>query len=79
MYKYLREYIQNTEFKLTLLKGRVNITNYDKLLQIGNKEIILTSYDKKLIITGENLAINKLLDDELLITGEITKIEVLNG
>ncbi len=79
MYKYLREYIQNTEFKLTLLKGRVNITNYDKLLQIGNKEIILTSYDKKLIVTGEGLAINKLLDDELLITGEITKIEVLNG
>lgn len=79
MYKYLREYIQNTEFKLTLLKGRVNITNYDKLLQIGNKEIILTSYDKKLIITGDSLAINKLLDDELLITGEITKIEVLNG
>lgn len=79
MYKYLREYIENTEFKLTLLKGRVNITNYDKLLQIGDKEIIFTSYDKKLIITGNNLAINKLLDDELLITGEITNIEVLNG
>ena len=46
MYKYLREYIENTEFKLTLLN---------------------------------NPAINKLLDDELLITGEITNIEVLNG
>ena len=79
MYKYLREYIDSNEFQLTLLNERVNVENYDKLLQISSNEIVFTTSDKKIVVTGRNLAINKLLDNELLITGEIFKIEVQNG
>ncbi len=79
MYKYLREYIDNNEFKLTLLNERVNILNYDKLIQINDKEMVIAIKDKKIVITGNNLAISKLLDRELLITGNINVIEVKNG
>ncbi|MCI8547957.1 MAG: hypothetical protein HFJ38_03605 [Bacilli bacterium] len=79
MYKYLREYIDKDEFQLTLLKHRVNIVNYEELLQISEKEIVLKSRDEKIIITGDKLAISKLLDYEILIIGEISNIEVLYG
>ncbi len=79
MYKYLREYIDKDEFQLTLLKHRVNIVNYEELLQISEKEIVLKSMDEKIIITGDKLAISKLLDYEILIIGEISNIEVLYG
>lgn len=79
MYKYLREYINNSEFKLTLLKNRVNIVNYEELLQITEKEILLKGKSKKVKVTGDSLSITKLLDHEILIVGDIYNIEVIHG
>lgn len=76
MRKFIREFIDNEEFKLTLLKDRINVVNYSELLQINNKEMILKSTDSKIFIHGNNLVLSKLLDDEILITGEINSIEV---
>ena len=76
MRKFIREFIDNEEFQLTLLKDRINIVNYSELLQINSKEMILKSADSKIFINGNNLVLSKLLDDEILITGEINSIEV---
>ncbi len=76
MRKLIREFIDSEEFQLTLLKDRVNIVNYQSLLQIDSKEMILKSEFSKIMIRGENLVLNKLLDDEVLITGDIHFIEV---
>ena len=54
----------------------VNIINYDNILEI-KEDIITIKYNNKIIlIKGHDLKLNKLLDDELLITGIITKIEL---
>lgn len=76
MRKLIREFIDHDEFQLTLLKDRVNIVNYQALLQIDSKEMILKSEFSKIIIRGEQLVLNKLLDEEVLITGDINLIEV---
>lgn len=76
MRKFIREFIDNEEFQLRLLKDRVNIVNYRALLQIDSKEMILKSEFSKIVIRGDHLVLNKLLDDEVLITGEIHLIEV---
>lgn len=76
MLKNIREFIDSSEFQLILLKNRVNIINYQKLLQINRKEMIFMSSDGKVVISGENLVLSKLLDDEVLITGHISSIEV---
>lgn len=76
MRKFIREFIDSEEFRLTLLKDRVNIVNYSALLQIDSKEMILRNDSSKIIIHGNHLVLSKLLDEEVLITGEISSIEV---
>lgn len=78
MLKNIREYIDSSEFRLTLLKERVNIVNYKELLQINSKEMILTNSTSTIKIIGDNLVLAKLLESEVLITGLISKIEVID-
>ncbi len=76
MHNRVKDYILDNEFRLTLFKDRVNIVNYSKLLQIDNKEMIISNSYSKIYIKGTNLVLNKLLDNEILISGLIFSIEV---
>ncbi|MBS5719210.1 MAG: hypothetical protein KHW57_00870 [Clostridium sp.] len=76
MFRNIREYINETELKITLLKNRVNVLNYDRIRDITDKEIILTKGNDKIKIIGNNLKLNKLLDQEVLIIGNILRVEL---
>jgi hypothetical protein len=76
MFRNIREYINETEFKITLLKNRVNVLNYDRIRDITDKEISLTKGNDKIKIIGNNLKLNKLLDQEVLIIGNILRVEL---
>lgn len=76
MFRNIREYINETELKITLLKNRVNVLNYDRIRDITDKEISLTKGNDKIKIIGNNLKLNKLLDQEVLIIGNILRIEL---
>lgn len=76
MFKNIREYINETELKITLLKNRVNVLNYDRIRDITDKEISLTKGNDKIKIIGNNLKLNKLLDQEVLIIGNILRVEL---
>ena len=76
MFINIREYINETELKITLLKNRVNVLNYDRIRDITDKEISLTKGNDKIKIIGNNLKLNKLLDQEVLIIGNILRVEL---
>ena len=76
MFRNIREYINETELKITLLKNRVNVLNYDRIRGITDKEISLTKGNDKIKIIGNNLKLNKLLDQEVLIIGNILRVEL---
>ena len=76
MFRNIREYINETELKITLLKNRVNVLNYDRIRDITDKEISLTKGNEKIKIIGNNLKLNKLLDQEVLIIGNILRVEL---
>ena len=78
MLRNLREYIYDDELKITILKDRVNVINYDKLRDIDDNEISFTKDKRKIKILGEQLKLNKLLDDEILVIGTIKKVELDN-
>ena len=67
MFRNIREYINETELKITLLKNRVNVLNYDRIRDITDKEISLTKGNDKIKIIGNNLKLNKLLDQEVFV------------
>ena len=70
------DYIKDNKLKIKYTDNSLNIVNYDSILEIENNEIRVI-YDKKIItIYGSDLRLNKLLDNEVLITGIINKIEL---
>lgn len=77
MFDKIRTYIKDDEFRLILFNDRVYITNYEEILTLNNKRISVNSGTNLIVIKGEGLILNKLLDKEVLITGQIFMIEEL--
>ena len=77
MFEGVREYIKDDEFRLVLFRNRVYITNYLEILTLNNKRISINNGNNLIVIKGEDLVLNKLLDKEILITGKILTIEEL--
>lgn len=73
----IRDYIRDDEFRLTIFKDRLHIINYLDILTLSNKQISVDTGDNLIVIKGENLILNKLLDNEILITGKIYTVEEL--
>ncbi len=78
MLQRVSEYINNQEFRLTLLRGRIHVLNYQKILSLEDERISFSTPIGRLVLKGEKLSLVKLLDQELLISGKIHTIEVLN-
>ena len=73
--KKVRDYLLDDEFKIIILKDRINISNYDKIDYLDEEKIIIKS-EKTIEIKGKNLTVSKLLNQEILISGNIKEIEM---
>ena len=71
-----RNYILDEEFKINILKNKVNVVNYTDIVNFTSKEVTIKYDGGLLLIIGSNLSISKLLIDEVLVTGSIEKIEL---
>ena len=76
MLERISNYVNDREFRIVFYGDKVHIINYQKIISLENNYISIISNNKKLSITGSNLVLNKLLDNEMLNTGIITKLEV---
>lgn len=72
---YLRSYLKDESLKITIQKDQVSILNYQKLGGFDAKKVVIIS-EKKVTINGENLVVSKLMDDEVLISGDLKNIEL---
>ena len=61
--------------KIIIEDNRVDITNFTNIDHFDDNKIILKTIDNYISITGSNLIISKLVIDEVLINGNIKKIE----
>ena len=74
----LNNYIEDKKFKLIYEDNLIDIINYTRLITIENNYVSLYINNKKIIIKGKKLILKKLLDNELLLNGEVTSLEVVN-
>ena len=74
MFSKLRNYVKQDETKLYYIRNKLNIINYKNILVFENNKILVECLDDILEVNGEDLVINKLLNDELLIEGKIITI-----
>ena len=70
----LDNYLYDREYKIILKENTLNIINYGEILDFSLTKITVKKRNKVITITGKNLTINKMMDEELLITGIINAI-----
>ena len=68
--------IDDNSFKINYVNNSVNVVNYDKILEVTDEVIRIIKDNKIILINGNDLRLSKLLDNEILITGLIHKIEL---
>ncbi len=71
-----RNYLLDETFNMRILNNKIDICNYENIGYLDNDLIIINYEDGQIKIKGENLVVSKLLDDEILISGNIKTIEM---
>lgn len=72
----IKNYINDKEFRMTIYVDKIHIINYYKIISLEDSRISFLTSKGRIIIKGNNLTLNKLLDDEVLISGDVSNIEV---
>ena len=72
----IKSYINDDELKIIIQKDKVNIQNYDNILNFDSCKIVIIKDLEKISIYGNDLVTSKLMDEEILISGQILKIEL---
>lgn len=79
MFRRVYEYVKDEEFRFTIYSDRIHIINYEKINTLNSDYILIEGIDRKISIKGKNLVLNKLVEKEVLIIGEVNNIEVFHG
>ena len=72
----LDNYLYDREYRIIIKENYVNIVNYDEIVDFNSNKISVKYKNKLITIEGLNLTINKMLEDEILITGNISNISI---
>ena len=71
----IRNFIKDDKFRINMYDDKMDIINYSEIVDFSSDKIILKNFDRFIYVNGNNLVINKLLDTELLISGDISSLE----
>lgn len=72
----INNYLNDNEFRVTVFDNKIDIINYTSILDFSSTEISVKVNSKIVIVTGDDLVISKMYDDELLIKGKINNIKI---
>ncbi len=75
MFSNIRNYISDNKFRMNIYDNQLNVVNYLDVMSLEDNRISVKYSNGTIIIKGNNLSINKLLEQEMLITGDIKSIE----
>ncbi len=70
-----RNYLLEEEFEMKMYKGALNIVNFTEIGHFDSYKVIVKCDSLSIYVEGEDLVVSKLLQDEILVTGKIAKIE----
>lgn len=72
----LEDYLYDNEYKIIVKKNQVDIVNYDEIIDFSLNKISIKYRNKIFVIEGTNMVISKMLDNEILITGNISNLRI---
>lgn len=72
----LKSSLLEEDFKMQYIEKKLGIANYSDISHFDSNKIIISYKNGSVLISGGNLVVSKLIKDELLIEGNIEKIEL---
>ena len=70
------KFLYDREYKIIIKENSVDIINYDEIITFSLKEISVKYKNKIIYVEGTNLVITKMMDNEVLITGNINLVRI---
>ena len=72
----INKYLLENDFKMVLTDNYIDILNYQEVSLFDDNRIIIKNKNGIITIFGNNLIISKWMDNEILVNGEVIKIEL---
>ena len=72
----INKYLLENDFKMVLTDNDIDILNYQEVSLFDDNRIIIKNKNGIITIFGNNLIISKWMDNEILVSGEVIKIEL---
>jgi sporulation protein YqfC len=72
----ISKYLLENDFKMVLADNYIDILNYQEVSLFDDNRIIIKNKNGIITIFGNNLIISKWMDNEILVSGEVIKIEL---
>ena len=69
IYDNLDRFLNDHNFKVIYFNNKINVNNYEEIVDFSPKQIDIKYKEGLFTITGSNLVITKMFDNEILITG----------
>ena len=73
--RMIDEYVTDKKFSIIYKNNKINIINYSEIEDFTNTLISVRYEDNIYYIEGTNLVISKMMESEILITGDIEIIK----
>lgn len=70
----INKYLEDNTYKITIFDKYINVNNYIEIKDFSSTEILIKHKNGITSIKGIDLRVNKMIDNEVLITGKITNI-----
>lgn len=75
LFNKLDRYLVDNGYKVTIIKGEIHIVNYVEIVDFSSNRVVVKYSDGITILSGSDLVVSKMMDDELLITGKLKSVE----
>lgn len=72
----INRYFNDTEFRYTIFSNRLHIINYSRIITLEDNRISIIANNKKIIFKGNGFILDKLMDNEVSVLGNVLGVEV---
>ncbi len=74
IHETLERYLDDKELTITYKRRCVNVNNYQELIDFNNKQVTIIKDNITIKVNGRDLVVTRMVDNEVLITGQIDGI-----
>ena len=75
--RMMNDYINDKKYSMIYKNDKLNIINYSEIIDFSSRLISIRYQDKVYHVEGDNLVISKMMENEILITGNIKKVNFM--